>query len=216
MRRDASRGFTLIEVMFAVSLFGIIAATALFPLVFTVESLEHAQKQWGQRVKVRTTADDIFTDVRSLVENTSFMPLRTVRESGISSNNSSLIVWTYSPVRENKPVGMVVYRIISAEETDVEKRGLYRWFVTNSKAAPALSYPGNQSYGNPMKIDPAILKKEDGKLILRGAEDICFFVWDGKRWAEEYEGSRPEALKVEISINGKKYSYEEMLPAVSE
>ncbi|NMA33682.1 MAG: type II secretion system protein, partial [Clostridiaceae bacterium] len=48
MRRH--EGFTLIEILLAVGLTGIIAVASLVPLVFTVQSLETVQKGWGKDV----------------------------------------------------------------------------------------------------------------------------------------------------------------------
>ena len=51
--RGALKGFTLIEIMLVVALTGIIAAAALAPLVFTVSSLQDAQKTWSKRIRDR-------------------------------------------------------------------------------------------------------------------------------------------------------------------
>ena len=66
------KGFTLIEILLAVGLVGIIAVAALAPLVFTVQSLETVQRDWGKSVKVMEAADRIFYDTRNFAESSSF------------------------------------------------------------------------------------------------------------------------------------------------
>jgi len=217
MKHGKTGGFTLIEVMLAVCLFGIIAAAALLPLVFTVESMEYTQKQWGQKNKTRTAFESIFTDVRSSIENPAFLSLRTVQNDGISiKNNGSLMVWTSSPIRERQPAGLVIYKVINDTAADGGKKGLYRWYLAGGKNGGTPSDLNNPAEMSPMSISPSALKSTDGKLILEGVDGISFWVWSGKKWVEEYEGNMPEALKIEISLNGKKYVRGKIFPAVGQ
>ena len=78
------KGFTLIEILLAVGLAGIIAVAALAPLVFTVQSLETVQKGWGKNIKVMETAERIFSDTRNFARSSSFPVFRTVHKEGFT------------------------------------------------------------------------------------------------------------------------------------
>ena len=125
----ASKAFTLIEIMLAVAIAGIIAATALAPLVFTVKSLEDAQKRWKISTKERAAADRIFNDVLSSVENPTFASFKIIHKDGMSiKNDDRLLVWTSSTAREGNPVSLVVYKIVPHPMLDGgnEQSGLFR------------------------------------------------------------------------------------------
>ncbi len=217
MRKRALRGFTLIEIMFAVGLSAIIAATVILPLVLTVESLENAQKQWGQNAKVRIAVEKIFYDVRNFVENPSFLSFRTVHNNGLTvKNDDRLLVWSAAPTMENKPVGLIIYRVMPpASGLDKKNGRLYRWVITNVKASSGLSGTNYLTDEAPIMLDTDKLKTEDGAMILNGVDGISFWVWSDKEWTNHYEGSLPEALRVEVTVNGKKYIHEELLPVIS-
>ncbi|MCE5201070.1 MAG: type II secretion system GspH family protein [Synergistaceae bacterium] len=227
MKKRIYPGFTLIEIMLAVALVGIIAATALAPLVFTVESLKDTQKQWGARIKERAAVENIFADVRGAVENPSFAPLRTIHNGGLTvQEDDRLLIWSASPVREGGIVSLVVYRVLTGSALDNKKGGLYRWILEGVKSDPNLSgelfskglIAASRSLitssEDPIKFDSDKLKAEDGRMVLPDAEGMRISVWSGTDWVQDYEGSVPEALKIGITIKGKKHVYEEWFPAI--
>lgn len=204
--------------MLAVSLAGIIAATALAPLVFTVSSLGDAQKEWNKKGRERAAADKIFRDVRSIVENPSFSSLKIIHKEGLAvANDDRLLVWTGASAKEGFPVSLVVYRVIVGTSLNGEKTGLYRWVIqsTPSKAQDDIkSGDKSEVKETPMDFDTEKLKAKDGRLVLAGAEEVSFSVWNGSEWVREHEGSFPQAMRTEIGTKGKKYSHEEWFPEI--
>ena len=143
---NRSGGFTLIEIMLVVGLVGIIAATALAPLVFTVDSLGAAQKSWNESDRQRLAAERIFTDVRSAVPNQAFQSVKIIHKSGLSSAaDDRLLVWSAAPAREGRGVCLVVYRVIAATAFTSQKGGLYRWLLGGVQSGGAMQQGGSQT-----------------------------------------------------------------------
>lgn len=236
----ASRGsgFTLIEIMLVVGLVGIIAATALAPLVYTVDSLGTAQKTWNANDRERLAADSIFNDVRSAVPNQSFQSIKIIHQNSLSSGNDDrLLVWSSAPAREGRSVCLVAYKIVTASSFSDRKGGLYRWLingassgdaagVTQSSSDLAMSSDANGYLSGdfklsadetgkkttPMDTDTDALKPEDGKLILAGADGLGVKALLGREWTDEYEGFMPSALKITFTVKDKAYEHEEWFP----
>ena len=205
------KGFTLIEILFVVGLVGIIAATALAPIVFTVENLENAQKGWGNSVKVTEAAYKIFDDARNFAESSSFSIFRIVHREGITTREDDrLLVWSAAPVKENKVPGLIVYKIVTSSGLQKNEPGLYRWVIPGWKFLPE---NGTKDEG-PTGLDTDTLRVEEGKLLLKNAEGIRFSVWSGESWSDEYTGKLPRAMKVTITLNGRKNVYEDSLPVI--
>ena len=218
MKCGRSAAFTLIEIMLAVSLAGIIAATALAPLVFTVSSLGDAQKEWNKKNKERAAADRIFRDVRNLVENPSFSSLKIIHKEGLAvQNDDRLLVWTGASAKEGFPVSLVVYKVVVGTALNGEKTGLYRWII---KSMPSKAQDDVKSGDKapvretPMDLDTETLKAKDGRLILDGADGLSFSVWNGSEWVREHDGALPQAMRTEIGEKGKNFSHEEWFPAI--
>ncbi|NLX84447.1 MAG: prepilin-type N-terminal cleavage/methylation domain-containing protein [Synergistaceae bacterium] len=205
------KGFTLIEILFVVGLTGIIAATALAPIVFTVQSLENAQKEGSKNNKITETAYRIFYDARNFSESSSFSIFRIVRRDGFNTRDDDrLLVWSAAPVKENKVPSLIVYKIITSSGLRKNEPGLYRWVIPGWRFLPENR---NKEEG-PTDLDTENLRPEDGKLILKNAEGVRFAVWSGESWSDEYAGKLPIALKVTITLNGRKNVYEDTLPVI--
>lgn len=210
MLKRASGGFTLVEILLVVGLVGIIAAAALAPLVFTVRSLGDAQKDFSASAKERSAMDGIFLDLRSAIANPAFASVKTVHKEGLSVQaDDRLLVWSATPARESRPVGLVVYRLVAPSilEKDV-KQGLYRWVITDFTSDKAVSDD------TPMELDTDTLDTKKGRMVLAGATGVSFSVWSGEDWSEEYEGSLPRAFKAVIKTKDKSFEYEEWFPAI--
>ena len=238
MTRRRSRGFTLIEILLVVGLVGIIAATAIAPLIFTVESLQDAQKSWGESGRERAAAERIFADVRGAVENPAFQSVKIVHKEGLSAQKDDRIMaWSSSPTKEGGPVSLVVYRVVVPSALDNQKGGLYRWVVKGARSKsginesilstdvsdgktgasgdikPTLSAASDKKDETPMDLDTDTLKPEDGRLLLPGADGLKLQVMIGKEWTDDYEGFTPTAMKTEITVKDRTYSHEEWFPA---
>lgn len=205
------KGFTLIEIILTVGLVGIIAVAALAPLVFTVQSLETVQRDWGKKMRTMEAADRIFYDARNFAPSDSFPIFRTVHKEGlIVREDDRLLVWSVAPVKENKPPGLIVYKIVSSTSLNKYEPGLYRWEMPGWRSAAK----GSDKEAGPTALDTDSLRPEEGKMVLKDAEGLRFSVWSGESWSDEYTGELPKAMRVTITLNGRKQVYEDSLPAI--
>ncbi|HQA54998.1 MAG TPA: prepilin-type N-terminal cleavage/methylation domain-containing protein [Synergistaceae bacterium] len=208
MRRH--EGFTLIEILLAVGLTGIIAVASLVPLVFTVQSLETVQKGWGKDVKVMEAAERIFRDTRNFAQCGPFPVFRIVHKEGLTiREDDRLLIWSAAPVKENRAPGLVVYKIVSSSGLNKYKPGLYRWELPGWRPAD-----GSDKETGPTALDTDNLRPEDGKMVLKDAEGLRLSVWSGESWSDEYTGELPKAMRITITLNGRKQVYEDSLPTI--
>ncbi|MCR5335943.1 MAG: prepilin-type N-terminal cleavage/methylation domain-containing protein [Synergistes sp.] len=213
------RGFTLIEVMLAAGLAAIIASAALAPLVFTVRSLREAQMRYGAAHSAPAAAEKIYHDARGALSNPSFPVFKVIRKSGLSrERDDRLLVWGRMQGPSGQVTGVAVYRIAGGETAGTQKQGLYRWLLSDSDSSAP---PGGAAYrkggGSPVDIDTDLLDEADATLILHDATGLRFTVCGkGKKWQEEYEGALPAALRTELTVNGKEYSYTGRFPNAAE
>ncbi|MDO5114971.1 MAG: type II secretion system protein [Synergistaceae bacterium] len=221
MKKGRASAFTLVEILLVVGLVGIIAAVALAPLVFTVRSLEDAQSRWGNLHNTASAADKIYSDVRRVIENPSFSVFRIIHKSGLTTEaDDRLVMWSAAPKYEGRNVGVVIYKVVAGNSLNGAKSGLYRWVRDNVPSRNAvsgdlLSRAASDDESTPMDIDTDSLDPKDAKLILAGAEGVRFFVRQGKKWEQEYEGSLPPMLKTEIVLKDEVYSRTERFPNAS-
>lgn len=212
MTKRAARGFTLIEILLVVGLVGIIASIALAPLVFTVISLEDAQKTWTASRGEDTAVDALFRDLRNIVKNPAFVSLRAAHKDGLAvKEDDRLMIWSASPAREGKSVGLVVYRVLEDSKLDKTTGGLYRWTVMDVIAS---SDQKQSMPKTPMDFDIEQLKAEDGKLLLKGVTGLRFKVWQDGEWADEYEGDMPGAVSLELYRDREASTHEMWLPQI--
>ena len=239
MTRHRSRGFTLIEILLVVGLVGVIAATAIAPLIFTVESLQDAQRSWGESGRERAAAERIFADVRGAVESPAFQSVKIVHKEGLSAQKDDrIMIWSSSPTKEGGPVSLVVYRVVVPSALDNQKGGLYRWVVKGARSESksdinksilstdvsdgkrgasgdikqTLSAASDKKDETPMDLDTDTLKPEDGRLLLPGADGLKLQAALGKEWTDDYEGFTPPAMRIEITVKDRTYSHEEWFP----
>ncbi|MCC8057719.1 type II secretion system protein [Cloacibacillus sp.] len=221
MRRGVSPGFTLIEIMLVVGLVGIIAAAALAPLVFTIRSLEDAQRRWGSSHNTAAAVDKIYSDIRRVIPNPSFSTFKIIHKSGFSTEaDDRLVMWSAAPKYEGKNVGVVVYKIVTKGILNNAKPGLYRWVLANvpSEATVSGDISGRSPSepDTPMDVNTDELDPKGAKLVLADAIGVKFYVWQGNKWAQEYDGKLPNLLKTEIITKEGSYSHTERFPNAAE
>ncbi|MDO4987841.1 MAG: type II secretion system protein [Synergistes sp.] len=212
-------GFTLIEIMLVVGLVGIIAATALAPLVYTVRQLGDAQARWGTSHSVPRAFDRIYSDVRRVIKNPSFSSFKIVHTGGLTvADDDRLVMWSSAPKYKGRCPGVIIYKVVPDSLFKEQRPGLYCWTMLNipSKAVALsrdfeIDRPDEPE--NPMEIDTEKLDIKDAKLVLADVTGIKFYTKNGKEWKnEDYNGDLPKYLKTEIIINDKTYSHTENFP----
>lgn len=205
--------------MLVVGLVGIIATAALAPLVFTIRSLEEAQRRWGASHNT-AAAEKIYSDIRRVIPNPAFSTFKIVHKSGLSAQaDDRLVIWSAAPKYEGKNVGVVVYKVVTKGVLNNAKPGLYRWVLVNVPSVSAVSgdLSGNPSEPEtPMKVNTDGLDPKEAKLVLADAVGVSFYAWQNDKWVQEYDGKLPRLLKTEIITKDGGYSHTERFPNAPE
>ena len=205
--------------MLVVGLVGIIAAAALAPLVFTIRSLEEAQQRWGL-TNTAAAVDRIYSDIRRVSPNPSFPTFKIIHKSGFSTEaDDRLVMWSAAPKYEGKNVGVVVYKIVTKGVLNNAKPGLYRWVLANvpSKSTVSGDISGRSASEpeSPMDVNTDELDPKVAKLMLADAVGVKFYVWQGNKWAQEYDGA-PESPEDRDHHQRGRYSHTERFPNAAE
>ena len=197
MRRQP--GFTLIEILVATALTGVVTALALAPVVMTVQRVVQAQNNLsGTLALERTTAfigRELAGAVR-LVENAVIVEDHQVLGGG---EDDVLIVMTDSPARQKAAAGSVVYKLEQGGPLRETFAGLYRWH-----------FPGKL----PEDVDTKDLRGEDGQLVLPGVTAFSVEIPNGtEERQKEYKGGLPIGICVALTrgAKGEEETFEQTL-----
>ncbi len=181
------KGFTLIEILIAVMLTGMLTTLALAPVVITVRRVVETQEEYSDMSALTRTMSFIERDLASAMR---FSPntITVVDHEALGGNDDdTLMIMSTAPTVQGLPAGTVVYKI---EEGGIMHRniiaGLYRWM-----------FPGK--IPNVIKIDT--LNGEDAQLVLPGVNEFSVEVPKGANEEDrqkEYKGKVPAGLYIKI------------------
>lgn len=180
-------GFTLIEILVAVMLTGLLSTLALAPVVITVRRVVDTQEEYsGMSALSRTMsfiARDLFSAMR-LSPN-----VLTIKDHEAIGGNADdcLMIMTTAPVIQNMASGTVIYKV--SEGGFLHNGvipGLYRWVM-----------PGVMHNS----IDPEKLNPEEGQLVLPGVNEFSVEIPTNDRIDDnrkEYTGQLPAGIYIRI------------------
>ncbi len=202
------RAFTLIEIMIAAALFGIISVAALAPLVFTVCSLDYAQKSRLAQNRERRLQLQIFAELRTAVSEGNVTAVRIERASGLSlEDDDRLAVFSLYPLKSGRPAAVCVYRVFKEDKLRKVTGGLYR-FELALPLEDNLLLPDAQER-SPINVDIEKLKPEAGKNIIPAVTGMKIYAFSNGEWSEEYSGAQPEAVKIVLKQGKRETEYME-------
>ena len=182
MRRRA--GFTLIEILIAVMLTGMVTSLALAPVVVTVRRVVELQTSTSGTLALSRALSFIGRDVAGTVRLTK-QAVRVEDHQALGSQEDDILaVMTTSPTRQQMPAGTVVYKIERGGSLRGVVPGLYRWVL-----------PGKQVD----EVEPEKLRGEDGQLVLPDVTGFSVEVPNGKEREKKYEGALPAGLAVALT-----------------
>ncbi|MBR0079482.1 MAG: prepilin-type N-terminal cleavage/methylation domain-containing protein [Synergistaceae bacterium] len=187
-----NKGFTLIEIIIAVMLTGLLTTLALAPVAVTVRRTIETQEQYSDLSALSRTVNFITRDIFAAMRLSSNV-LMIVDHKAIGGNDDDvLMVMTTSPVVQNMPSGTVVYKLEEGGmlHGDVLP-GLYRWI-----------FPGQLP--NTIKYDN--LSGETGQLVLPGIDEFSVEVPEGSHEDDrrkEYSGALPQGIYIKLGRNTK-------------
>ncbi len=186
------QAFTLIEILVAVMLTGMLTTLALAPVAYTVRRVVETQNEYADFSALSRTMNFIIRDLSSAMRLSSNV-LTVIDHEAMGGNPEDiLMIMSSSPTAQNLPSGTLVYKI---EEGGIMHGnilpGLYRWI-----------FPGQLP--NTIKYDT--LNGADGQLVLPGIDLFSVEVPEGSHEDErrkEYSGQLPKGLYIKIGRNTK-------------
>ena len=182
-------GFTLIEILIAVMLTGLISTLALAPVIFTVRRVVDIQNDYTDIAALSRTLNFITRDISSAMRLASDVIIVKEHEVLGGNDDDTLIIMTTAPVAQNLPAGSIAYKLEN-ERHDIIP-GLYRWI-----------FPGKL----PEEIDIETLNPEDAQLVLPDVKNFCVeVVADSveKDRRKDYKGPLPAGIYMRISRSEK-------------
>ena len=183
MRRT---GFTLIEVMIAVMLTGMVTALALAPVVVTVRRVVELQQDYSDASALSRALAFIGRDAAAALRAA---PVPIIVKDGRvlgGGDDDVLIVMSASPARQDVAAGSLVYRVERGSPMRQDLLpGLYRWVLSGKL---------------PAEVDPDKLRGEEGQLVLPGVTGFRVEVpVDGEERRKEYKGPLPAGLFIALT-----------------
>ncbi len=203
MRRNElfeRKAFTLVEVLVAVGLMGIVAAVAIGPLVALVVRLEAVQADYAGETALSTAARAIASDCRQILPQEGKIAFRAIRRDLLGNRRTDvLLFWTGAPLTRKQPAATEAYSILEPGPfRESIKPGLYRWTLPG--VTPEEVFVD--------RLDPAA-----GTLLVKNADLFAIRVFDGKDWVEDYSGPLPPGISIQIGRGGGSVTHVDTLAA---
>ena len=182
------KAFTLIEILIAVMLTGLLTTLALAPVVITVRRVVETQEEYADLSALSRTLNFIQRDLSGAVRLSPNVLTIQDHESLNGNDDDVLMIMTTSPTVQNLPAGTVVYRIAEGGilHSDIIP-GLYRWI-----------FPGKL----PNMIKTDTLDPEEAQLVLPDVNEFCVEVPTGSHKDDrkkDYMGQLPSGIYIKIA-----------------
>lgn len=192
--------FTLVEVLVAVGLMGLVATVAIGPLVALVVRFEAVQAEYAGETALSAAARSIASDGRQVLPCDGENPFRAIRRDHVGGKRADVLVfWTGAPLARRQPAATEVFTLLEPGpfKEDI-KPGLYRWTL-----------PGVI----PEDVEAERLDPAKATLLVKNADSFSVQVFDGKEWVEDFSGPAPAGLSVEIGRKGERATHVDTLAA---
>ncbi|MBQ3654426.1 MAG: type II secretion system protein [Synergistaceae bacterium] len=196
-----NRAFTLIEVLVAVMLTGLLTTMALVPVVRAVREVAEVQASWGGRTALSRALDFIGRDLAGAVRlSPNVLTVRDHEALGGLADDV-LLVMTSAPAMRRKSACTAAYKIVEGGMMNTSLvPGLYRWEL-----------PGRV----PNTVNTDRLDPDDGALVLPFVREFSAEIPSGSSSRiggdtdKNYSGPMPNGLIVKIVRGERTNSYNE-------
>ena len=182
-----TKGFTLIEILVAVMLTGLLATLALAPVASTVRRVVDTQEEYSDVAALSRTMNFITRDLYSAMRLASNVITVKDHESLGGHDDDVLLIMSTAPTAQNLPSGTLVYKV--NEGGMLHKNvipGLYRWI-----------FPGKL----PNAVNTDSMEDEEGQLVLPGVSDFCVEIPAGTHEEDRrksYSGPLPNGIYIKM------------------
>ena len=195
-------GLTLVELLVAVALMGILAVGAIAPLVLVVRRITDTETLFGGEASLRIAASSV---VECAKGNLALPPKKTValkivrRDTLDGKADDTVVVWGTAAMRQGLPPGSTVYKVAreGISKSKTLPIGLYRWFIASK---------------TPDDIALDTLPPDAGQLVLEGVDGFSAEVWNAQEWSRTYVGEYPVGLRVTVARKEETSRYADWLP----
>jgi prepilin-type N-terminal cleavage/methylation domain-containing protein len=182
----ARRGMTLIEVLVALGICGLIATMALGPLMFVVNRTVSVPRTFAAEEASHRALRNIAFDARQTLPGTG-PALRISRRDTSGTRRDLVLFRSVAPTVRGTAAGTVAYT--------VDERGLLR-----------LDIP----LADPADVDLLTVALDDASPILAGVGGLKAEALSGGEWLSEYAGPLPDGLRLTLILkNGNEVSHVE-------
>ena len=186
--KNMRKGFTLLEILIAAMLTGMLATLALAPVVGTVSRVVQTQQDYRDISALSRVVKFIERDLNSAIRTAPNVINIVDHEAANRGDDDILMIMSVSPIVQNQSAGTLVYKIEEGGLLhDNVIPGLYRWI-----------FPGK----TPNMIKTGDLNGEDGQLVLPGLKQFCVEVPRNSRMSDNsrnYRGALPAGIYIKLS-----------------
>lgn len=192
MKMDGYRfrkaGFTFIELMVTMVILGVIATSAMIPMVFMIRQLEYTEHDFAQKEGMNRAGSFLSREISNFGPAPGRIAFRTLRKEVLGGYREDLLLFwgASSSLYPGTSPGSVLYCL--SPLPDGASKGLYRYTF------PSVS-PENIDLNRPD------LRNVSKQLLIPGINEMSFSVWDGSGWADSFEGAYPEAVRFTLKRN---------------
>lgn len=188
-----NRAFTLIEVLLALALTGLIASLALAPVMYAVRQVADTETMWADETALRRTAAFMARDVAAGLRLAPVV-VRTIGRQELGGREDNImIVASSAPAKQNQSAGSVVYKTVQRgfmNESLIP--GLYRWLL-----------PGVL----PEDVDPDKLDAKDAQFVAPYVTELKLAVFEPPEWVSDYSGKMPGGMQFTLSRGEERVEY---------
>lgn len=178
-----NKAFTLIEILVALMLTGLLSALALAPVVTTVRQITQLQEDYADYAAMAKTIDFISNDIRRAIRLSANVITILDHEALGGWDDDTLLIMSSAPNVQNLASGTVVYRVDDGGIMRKSIPGLYRWVI-----------PGKV----PNEVNADKLEAEDGQLVLPNVNAFCVEIPTKDDNRKEYAGPLPVGVYLKL------------------